>query len=238
MRWLPPPISPPPGDVHSIRIGRRRPAAAGGSKLLQKFCRMASDGVDMGHGDMGPRSFKTAQDGLQIAPDPQMAPRRLQMISRQSKRQETPETRDGPKDSQEPKRQEASQAGSKRTPKRPPEACETAPCARGRNCSLELGGGQGVCVGWDPRKSVKSQEGGNVGKIDSKSVPGPLSGSIRRRVSPRIDFSRSRGPTTASRGLKTRKTSPNQWWATSASQPAPSCSTSPNPSTRSARGRC
>ena len=200
MRWLPPPMSPPPGDVHSIRIGRRRPAAAGGSKLLQKFCRMASDGVDMGHGDMGPRSFKTAQDGLQIAPDPQMAPRRLQMISRQSKRQETPETRDGPKDSQEPKRQEASQAGSKRTPKRPPEACETAPCARGRSCSLEAARGSALDGTPENRSGVK--RGGDVSKIDSKSVPGPLPGSIRRRVSPRIDFSKSRGPKTASRGLE------------------------------------
>ena len=44
--------------------------------------------------------------------------------------------------------------------------------------------------------------GGGKGKICSKSVPGPLPGSIRRSFSPRIDFSKSRGPKTASRDLE------------------------------------
>ena len=188
VRWLPPPMSPPPGDVHSIRIGRRRPAAAGGSKLLQKFCRMASDGVDMGHGDMGPRSFKTAQDGLQIAPDPQMAPRRLQMISRQSKRQETPETRDGPKDSQEPKRQEASQAGSKRTPKRPPKACETAPCARGRTTARSAsraswpGGGSGSAAATSSTSSAFSACGSTGPPTAVRSAARPAQTSSRQKT--------------------------------------------------------
>ena len=57
------------------------------------------------------------------------------------------------------------------------------------------------------------QEGGR-GQTRSKWVPGHLPGSIRRSLSPRIDFSRSRGPKEAPGGRKRRKTSPKRWWAT------------------------
>ena len=48
------------------------------------------------------------------------------------------------------------------------------------------------------------QEGGR-GQTRSKWVPGHLPGSIRRSLSPRIDFSRSRGPKEAPGGRKRRK---------------------------------